>query len=180
MGITRRDLAKGTIVLSTVLVVTPFTALYKYLSVPVPTLKIGRTKVANRKDVPAGEAIRFNFPTEDRPAILIHLEPGEYKFGNYREGSEVEILNTDEFVAYDSVCTHLGCPSNWKASAKDLPCPCHGASYSAIDGAPLSGPPPRALPKIKLEIDEIGDIYAVGYESGLPLYGMESFQLEEE
>jgi len=27
------------------------------------------------------------------------------------------------------------------------------------------------LPKIKLEIDDQGDIYANGYESGLPLYG---------
>ena len=29
------------------------------------------------------------------------------------------------------------------------------------------------MPKIKLEIDTNGDIYANGYESGLPLYGEE-------
>jgi Rieske Fe-S protein len=37
----------------------------------------------------------------------------------------------------------------------------------------LGGPPPRPMPKIKLEIDSNGDIYANGYESGLPLYGEE-------
>ncbi|MFQ6134698.1 MAG: hypothetical protein ACE5KU_02640, partial [Nitrososphaerales archaeon] len=82
MGISRRSLAKGLIALSTVLVITPFSTLYKYLSVPVPTIKIKRTKIANRRELPPSEGIRFNFPTEDRPAILIHLEPGEYKYGD--------------------------------------------------------------------------------------------------
>lgn len=180
MGISRRDLAKGMIALSTVFVITPFSTLYKYLSVPVPTIRIKRTKVANRSEVSVGDAIRFKFPTDDRPAVLIHLEPGEYKYGDYRNESQVKVLNNDEFVAYDTVCTHLGCPSNWKSSAKELPCPCHGAAYSAIDGTVLKGPPPRALPKIKLDIDDNGDIYAVGYESGLPLFGMESIAFEEE
>jgi arsenite oxidase small subunit len=180
MGISRRNLAKGLVALSTVLVVAPFGALYKYLSVPVPTIKIAKTKIANRSEVPAGDAIRFSFPTEDRPAILIHLRPGEYEHGDYREGSQNQIINDDRFVAYDGVCTHLGCPANWKATDKETECPCHGGGFSPLDGTVLKGPPPRPIPKIKLEIDETGDIYAVGYESGLPLFGMESFQFESE
>lgn len=178
MGISRRDIVKGLIALSTVLVITPFGTLYKYFSVPVPTIRISRTKIANKSEVPLGGAIRFNFPTEDRPAILIHLKPGEYKHGDYREGSKTKLLNNDEIVAYDGVCTHLGCPANWKSSEKDTHCPCHGGRFSPIDGTVLAGPPPRPLPKIKLEIEENGDIYAVGYDSGLPLFGLENIALE--
>ncbi len=166
------------IILSTALAVAPFGALYKYLSVPVPTITLERTKIANRKDVPVGQALRFNFPTKDRPAILIHMSPGEYKYGDYRQGSQTKAVNTDEFVAYDGICVHLGCPANWSSSEKDSPCPCHGAAYSAIDGSVLRGPPLRPLPKIKLDIDQSGDIYAVGYESGLPLFGLENVNFQ--
>lgn len=179
MKITRRDFSKGLIALSTALVIMPFGALYKYLSVPVPVIKLAKTKIANKDEVPPGESARFNFPTKDRPAILIHLKPGEYKYGDYRAKSETKKLDTDTFVAYDGVCTHLGCPANWKGNENQTPCPCHGAAYSAIDGTVLAGPPPRPLPKIKLEIDSNGDIYAVEYESGLPLYGLENVIFEK-
>jgi arsenite oxidase small subunit len=178
MGITRRNLTKGIVLLSTALAVAPFGALYKYLSVPVPTIKLEKTKITNKKDLPPGQAIRFNYPTSDRPAILIHVSPGEYEYGDYRQGSQTKALNTDEFVAYDGICVHLGCPVNWNASQKADDCPCHGAAYSPIDGSVLKGPPLRPLPKIKLEIDESGDIYAAGYESGLPLFGLENVNFE--
>ncbi|OHE56354.1 MAG: hypothetical protein A3K61_06380 [Thaumarchaeota archaeon RBG_16_49_8] len=178
MGITRRNLTKGIVLLSTALAVAPFGALYKYLSVPAPTIKLTRTKIANRKDVPPGESLRFNFPLKDRPAVLIHMVPGEYKFGDYRQGSKIKAVNIDEFVAYDSICTHLGCPTSWKGGEKDMASPCHGGAFSAIDGTVLKGPPLRPVPKIKLEIDASGDIYAVGYESGLPLFGLESVIFE--
>ncbi len=170
---------KGIILLSTVIAVAPFGALYKYLSVPVPTITLTRTKIVNRKDIPAGQAIRFNFPTSDRAAVLVHVSPGEYEYGDYRQGSKTKAVNIDEFVAYDGICTHLGCPANWSGSEKDMACPCHGGRFSPIDGSVLRGPPPRPIPKIKLEIDSSsGDIYAVGYESGLPLFGLESVQFQ--
>ncbi|MCL4435875.1 MAG: ubiquinol-cytochrome c reductase iron-sulfur subunit [Thaumarchaeota archaeon] len=178
MSITRRGVVKAIVLLSTALTVAPFGTLYKYLSLPVPIIKLTRTKIANKKDVPLGEGIRFNFPTKDRPAILIHLKPGEYKYGDYRQGSQVKAINADEFVAYDGICTHLGCPANWNSSEKDSPCPCHGAAYSPIDGSVLRGPPPRPIPKVKIEIDSGGDIYAIGYESGLPLFGLENVKFE--
>lgn len=180
MVITRRSVTKGFVVLSTLLVIAPFSSLYKFLSVPVPTIKINRKKIINRSELGVGEALRFSFPTDDRPAILIHLGPGDYQYGDFREGTETKSLNNDEFVAYDGVCTHLGCPANWKESEKSLPCPCHGAAFSAIDGSVLDGPPTRPIPKIKIEVDENGDVFAKGYESGLPLYGMDNVIFEEE
>jgi arsenite oxidase small subunit len=180
MGITRRSLAKGMVFFSTALAILPFGALYKYLSVPVPTIKLSRKKIANQSEIPLGGAKRFNYPTDDRPAVLIHLEKGDYEVKSSGNSNEVRNLTTDEFAAFDGVCTHLGCPSNWRSTEKGSACPCHGAVFSPIDGTVIAGPPPRPLPKIKLEIDANGDIYATGYESGLPLFGMESFVFEEE
>ncbi len=180
MGITRRSLVKGVVALSSALVVAPFGALYKYLNVPVPTIKIAKTKIANKKDVPVNSRVMFSFPTKDRPAILLHIGPDEYETGDYKADTKKVILNEDRFEAYDAVCTHLGCPVGWLAGEKKMGPSCHGARFSPLDGSVRAGPPPRPIPKIKLEIDNAGDIYAVGYESGLPLFGMESYQFETE
>jgi len=88
-------------------------------------------------------------------------------------------LTTGDFVAFDAICTHLGCQihfdeepiKGWEDRKDNLFCACHGAVFDPTNGAVLAGPPPRAMPKIKLELDTNGDIYANGYESGLPLYG---------
>lgn len=100
----------------------------------------------------------FEYPHKDRPAVLIHLPDG--------------------YVAYDSLCTHLGCQvhfdktvvAGWENNPNQTFRSCHGGVFHPKTGDVLSGPPPRPLPKIKLEIDDQGDIYANGYESGLPLY----------
>jgi arsenite oxidase small subunit len=118
-----------------------------------------RVRIANSEEVPINESVSFEYPGKDRPAVLIHLADG--------------------FVAYDSLCTHLGCQIHydkvpalgWENNPERIFCPCHGGVFDPKTGSVLDGPPPRPLPKIKLEIDEEGEIFANGYESGLPLYG---------
>ena len=126
------------------------------------TVSYSRMKIANSSEVPNGESLLFTYPHKDRPAVLIHLASGD-------------------FVAYDAVCTHLGCQihfdkeptKGWESNKDNLFCACHGAVFDPTNGEVLAGPPLRPMPKIKLEIDENGDIYANAYESGLPLYGEE-------
>jgi arsenite oxidase small subunit len=118
-----------------------------------------RLKIANVSDLSVNESVLFEYPHKDRPAVLIHL--------------------TNGFVAYDSICTHLGCQvhydktvvTGWENSPNQNFCSCHGGVFDPKTGSVLGGPPPRPLPKIKLEVDNQGNIYADGYESGLPLYG---------
>jgi len=46
-----------------------------------------------------------------------------------------------------------------------LGCPCHGSIYRLTDAFPIGGPAKligRKLPEVELDIDEKGDIYAVG------------------
>jgi len=158
---TRRRFLKALIVFSGAFVLFPLGWLSAFLlERKSSTTSYPRTKIANASAVPVGESVLFTYPHKDRPAVLIHLMTGD-------------------FVAYDAFCTHLGCQihfdketiKGWEDRKDNLFCACHGAVFDPTNGAVLAGPPPRPMPKIKLELDTNGDIHANGYESGLPLYG---------
>jgi menaquinol-cytochrome c reductase iron-sulfur subunit len=55
------------------------------------------------------------------------------------------------FQVFNVNCTHLGCPVNWKASARLFLCPCHGGVFYE-DGSVAGGPPPRPLFEREWEI----------------------------
>ena len=81
--------------------------------------------------IPVGGEVRFSYPTDNDPAVLLRLED-------------------DLFVAYSAVCTHLACEVLWRADDRDLFCPCHDGHFDPEDGAPTAGPPQRPLPEIVL------------------------------
>lgn len=160
--ISKRFLLKGIIVFAAAGLLVPLEQFVQYLFGPNETgpVTYPRVRVANTKDVTANDSLPFEYPHKDRPAILIRLP-------------------LDSFVGYDALCTHLGCQvhynkvavKGWEDNPRQIFSPCHGGVFDPATGKVLSGPPPRPLPKIRLEIDDKGDIYANGYESGLPLYG---------
>lgn len=82
--------------------------------------------------IPVGGEVRFSYPTDNDPAVLLRLEE-------------------DLFVAYSAVCTHLACEVLWVQDERDLFCPCHDGHFDPSDGAPTAGPPKRPLPVIVLE-----------------------------
>jgi cytochrome b6-f complex iron-sulfur subunit len=65
------------------------------------------------------------FPFAGRPALLILTSDGKYH-------------------ALSAVCTHLGCTVQYRPDLDEVWCPCHNGKYS-VDGANISGPPPRPL-----------------------------------
>jgi len=158
----RRAILKCIVLSAAVFLLIPVERLAQFLFPPKQTGSEAypRTLVANSKDIPLNGSLLFQYPHKDRPAVLINLPDGG-------------------FVAYDGICTHLGCQvhynkvavSGWENNPQQVFSPCHGGVFEPSTGKVLDGPPPRPLPKIKLEIDDQGDIYANGYESGLPLYG---------
>ncbi len=159
--ISRRDALTLAVLGGAVVLLAPLASLARFLLAPTQTgpVTYPRTRVANTKDIALNDSLLFEYPHKDRPAILIHLSSG--------------------FVAFDSLCTHLGCQvhfdrtlvAGWESNPHQNFCPCHGGVFDPSTGKVLGGPPPRALPKIKLEIEDQGEIFADGYESGLPLYG---------
>jgi rieske iron-sulfur protein len=57
-------------------------------------------------------------------------------------------------VAYSAVCTHAGCDViTWHADRRVLECPCHNSVYDPMEaGKVVSGPAPRPLPALPLQI----------------------------
>jgi Rieske Fe-S protein len=92
--------------------------------------------------IPLGGSVRFAYPNERSPALLLRLDE-------------------DTYVAYSAVCTHLQCEVFARPAEGDLYCPCHEGYFDPATGAPTAGPPERPLPGIALERRD-GAIVAVG------------------
>ncbi len=57
----------------------------------------------------------------------------------------------NDFVTYNSRCTHLGCIVNWQPQSQHFLCPCHGGTFT-VDGTVIGGPPPRPLDTLDTRI----------------------------
>jgi Rieske Fe-S protein len=102
-------------------------------------------EIARVGQVPVGGSLVFSYPREDDHAILVRLAE-------------------DRFVAYDQQCTHLLCPVLAQPERGRLHCPCHNGNFDLETGRPISGPPERPLPRIRLEVQG-GAVYATGVEA---------------
>ena len=74
---------------------------------------------------------------------------------NAEEEFSVYVLTTNgqEFVVMSNVCTHLGCRVRWIAEKDSFYCPCHNGVF-AKDGSVVSGPPPRALDRFEVKVED--------------------------
>jgi Rieske Fe-S protein len=76
--------------------------------------------------------------------------------------SPVIVVNTQTGVkAYSAVCTHLGCIVEFDATLRQIVCPCHDGHFSPDNGSVISGPPPKALPPVTVEVDGKDQIFLV-------------------
>jgi arsenite oxidase small subunit len=126
-----------------------------------------RVKVANVKDLQPGRTRVFDYPLEGRKSILINL-------GCTVNGGAGHNRN---LVAYSMFCTHLGCSVDLDSRTGMLRCECHQTIYDPKNsGRVIEGPAPNNLPMIALEIDDSGDIHAVGV-AGL-IYGLRNNLLD--
>ncbi|HUI84384.1 MAG TPA: Rieske 2Fe-2S domain-containing protein [Candidatus Binatia bacterium] len=92
----------------------------------------------------AGQPLLFRYPTDEDPCIAVRTPEGR-------------------LVAYSQVCTHLSCAVVYDRAQNGFFCPCHHGLFN-MAGAPVAGPPTRALPRIRLE-ERGGRIFAVGKEA---------------
>jgi Rieske Fe-S protein len=96
--------------------------------------EIPRRVIGTVGTIPVGGVALFNYPGPNDPCLLI------------RRGG-------DDYVAFQQKCTHLSCAVVYSPERDRLECPCHQGYFSADTGAVLQGPPPRPLPRIRLERD---------------------------
>lgn len=69
-----------------------------------------------------------------------------------RSGSSIRALS--------GVCTHAGCIVAWHQDQQHFVCPCHAGTYT-LQGAVVSGPPPRPLDQLQVRIKN-GNVYLAG------------------
>lgn len=103
-----------------------------------------RKKIATLSEIPVGTSRMFAYPGDHDGCLLIRPEAGV-------------------LLAYSQACTHLSCAVVPKVAENVLHCPCHEGYFDLRTGRNIAGPPPRPLPRIKLET-EGEDIYAVGVD----------------
>ena len=96
------------------------------------------------EDVAVGDTFLFRYPTDADPAILLRIADREV-------------------VAFSQKCTHLGCVVYFEAEEDRWHCPCHEGNFEPRTGEVISGPPPRALGRIDVEIRD-DTIWALGYQ----------------
>jgi nitrite reductase/ring-hydroxylating ferredoxin subunit len=103
-------------------------------------------KIDGAKDLQAGSALNFRYPTESDTAILIRAADGNY-------------------YAFGQKCTHLSCPVYYAKESDRIECPCHEAGFDVKTGNVLYGPPPRPLDQIAIEVQN-GEVWAMGRIAG--------------
>ncbi len=103
-----------------------------------------RARIARLGDVPPGSALMFTYPQAHDACLLIRLRD-------------------ETLVAYSQKCTHLSCAVIPRIDRGVLQCPCHDGYFDLATGRNIAGPPPRPLPRIRLEL--VGDeIWATGVD----------------
>ena len=102
--------------------------------------------VARASAIAPGTVRFFKYPTDTEPCILVRRTNGE-------------------LVAFSQKCTHLSCAVYYAPARDRLECPCHEGYFSASTGRVLQGPPPRPLPRVKIE-QRGDDVVALGLIEG--------------
>ena len=64
-----------------------------------------------------------------------------------------------QYNAFSAVCTHVGCILSEVADGT-IDCPCHGSEFKITNGAVVTGPAPRPLPKKQIKIVD-GQVFLI-------------------
>jgi Rieske Fe-S protein len=139
--ITRRDflnvIKKGLAATGLTALLGPFVAYFYPPSLeemPSEAVRVGTVD-----DIPPGKSLTVAFGRY--PAIVIHTSEG--------------------LKAYSAVCTHFACIVKWDPETEEIYCPCHEGYFEPLEGNVIFGPPPSALEKISLRIEN-GEIFIGG------------------
>jgi Rieske Fe-S protein len=113
-----------------------FYPVISYLKPPqIPEANINSIKAGLVGDFPTNTSQILKFGR--KPVILIRTDSGN-------------------FIAFEATCTHLDCIVQYRDDTKQILCACHNGIYD-LKGRNVSGPPPRPLDELSVNIiqDEI-------------------------
>jgi Rieske Fe-S protein len=145
----RRSLLKIGIVSAVAFVITACTKAVSGSSAPTsePVVEDTQTSSTPEQTESKGDAVII--------AQVSALIAGEGFNFKANDGTDAILFKTkDEKVyALSRICTHEGCSVDFDLAQNKLICPCHGATYEALDGNVVSGPTQRNLKKINVKVD---------------------------
>jgi arsenite oxidase small subunit len=157
----RRDFLKVAMTLSALLAFGGVGTVLKAISNPAApgvssNLTFPRIKVADTS-ISVNSPVYFNYPLDDEPNFLVRL--GQKAAGGVGPNQDI--------VAFSQICQHLGCnvayQSQGYSGGPAGKCPCHGSVFDLLQSAKVvSGPSPLPLPRVQLEVDSLGNIFAKG------------------
>jgi ubiquinol-cytochrome c reductase iron-sulfur subunit len=89
--------------------------------------------------------------------LVVGMEPG-------RAGENRIATAEADIVAYSKLCTHMACPVGlYQEQQGTVVCPCHQAVFDLRQaGRVVRGPAGRALPMLPLDVDDAGNLIALG------------------
>jgi len=101
--------------------------------------------IAQLSELQPGAEVMFEYPDEESPAVLLRLDgPADGGIGP-----------NESIVAFSLLCTHKGCPVQFRKERGMLICPCHWSSFDAAKGGRLIiGQATESLPQITLRVQD--------------------------
>ena len=151
----RRFILKSILGTAIALVISPFLSWGKYLYRQTGEELQIKQRVANISELKPGSKIYFPFPKTGDPKV--DSDP-------FRQYALI-MTPSGDVKALSRVCVHLWCLWEYIPRLNEAQCPCHGSVYNPETGVAIRGPayyqpyPTNALPMLRVEIDEKGDIY---------------------
>jgi arsenite oxidase small subunit len=143
-----------------------------------------KTLVATLSSLQVDQPVYFNYPLNDQSEASILVKLGTAVTDGVGPDKDI--------IAYSQICQHLGCiyafvppgsspqcNGSYSSPGPVGYCCCHGSVYDFTNDAKvLSGPAPRPVPRVVLEVDSSGNIYAIGM-SGANIYGHSNGDLKD-
>jgi len=135
-----------------------FLSLTACRSLPTSSMPV----VSIEKVAELGGVVRISLPIKIHHAQFQYFYYDEHG-GTMWDTKAVDLFPADVFVSYDpdtqtariflARSPHMGCLMNWNPEVRKFEDPCFGSRF-AIDGAYESGPSPRGLDELPVEIKD--------------------------
>ena len=153
--LTRRDLVKATGVGVSGCMLASVAGAAASQATPSSSPPYPELRIAQVNELKVDAPVQFNYPDDSSPAILIRLSQG---------GAPGGVGPNNSIVGFSQLCTHKGCPVQYKAERKLLICPCHWSSFDPTkSGQMVIGQASQALPQIRLRVTG-NSIFALGVD----------------
>lgn len=120
-------------------------------------LEIGQLVNAQPENLHDVHGVEYQQEKAKSSIILVRMDPERITIPESRRDWQVSGI-----LCYSKICTHVGCPITlWEQQTHHLLCPCHQSTFDlGNSGVVVFGPAARALPQLKLSVDDEGYLIA--------------------